>query len=410
MKSLKVRIFPTKQQEIVIRTLSNEHRLLYNHLLEFAKKGEDFKQLNQRYKNFRNDNQLTILSHSAQTTSRMLFSSIKSFFALKKKDSTAQFPYRFKSYKHFCTFQFHWNNGMGGFKINQKGIQLSLIDGIKLNLDLPNYFHKSGVSNDTVKTVVVKEEDGRFFLVFTYSEKESNRTLNKDNFLSIDLGISSIVTCFSNVLKPYSIQNNRFKKVERQKEHVQSIRDKKVKSSRHWERLTDIHKKLAKKLSDKNKDYQHKVSKTIVDKCLKADIGTLIVGDIQTKKLPKGKKSLRGLNKSTQNQGTLSRFKTFLGYKSRSAGLDFHLVDESYTSQINCLTGIRTLSSDLSIREVELKPGFTIDRDLNAATNIAKRHMGRWFAQTENYVDFLQGFQKMYVNNSSELVAYEKIV
>lgn len=143
--------------------------------------------------------------------------------------------------------------------------------------------------------------------------------------------------------------------------------------------------------------------KVIVDKCLKAKIGTLIVGDIQTKKLPKGKRSTAGLNKSTQNQGTLSRFKTFLDYKARNAGLGFHLVDESYTSQLNCLTGIKTLSSELSIREVELRPGLIVDRDLNAATNIAKRHMGSWFAQTENFADFLQGFRKMYVNNSSEL-------
>ena len=403
MKSLKVRIFPSLQQERVIRTLSNEHRLLYNHLLEFAKKGEDFKQLNQRYKNFRNDNHLTIQSHSAQNTCRGLFDSIKSFYALKKKDPTAQFPYKFKSYKRFCSFQFHWNSGNGGFKITDTGISISLIDGHKLKLDISDYFFKSGVTNTTVKTLTVKEEDGRYFLIFTYSEKDSNNVLDSDNFLSIDLGVSSIATCFSNVMKPFAVQNNRFKKIERQKEHVQSLRDKKKKGSVCCKKLTAIHRKLAKKLSDKNVDFQHKTSKIIIDKCLKAEVGTLIVGDIQTKKLPKGKRSTKGLNKSTQNQGTLSRFKTFLGYKARNAGLGFHLVNESYTSQLNCLTGIKTLSSELSIREVELRPGFIVDRDLNAATNIAKRHMGSWFAQTENFADFLQGFQKMYVNNSSEL-------
>jgi putative transposase len=344
MKSLKVRIFPTRNQEIIIRTLSNEHRLLYNHLLKFAKKGEDFKQLNQRYKNFRNENQLTILSHPAQTTSRMLFDSIKSFYALKKKDLPAQFPYKFKSYKNFCTFQFHWNNGSGGFKIQDGIIHISLIDGKKLSIDMPSYFQKCGVSNETVKTLVVKEEDEKFFLIFTYSEKPTNEKIDKEKFLSIDLGISSIATCFSNVAKPFAIQNNRFKKIERRKEHVQSLRDKKVKCSRRWKKLNALNKKLAKKNSDKNKDFQRKVSKVLIEKCLKEDIGTIIVGDIRTKKLPKGKRSTNGLNKSTQNQGTLSRFKTFLGYKARNAGIDFHLVDESYTSQINCLSGVKSLN------------------------------------------------------------------
>jgi len=410
MKSLKVRIFPNLQQKIVIRTLSNEHRILYNHLLEFAKKGEDFKQLNQRYKNFRNENRLTILSHPAQTTCRGLFDSIKSFYALKKKDPSAKFPYKFKSYKQFCTFQFHWNGGSGGFKIEERNIQISLVDGHKLNINMPDYFKHSEVNNSTVKTMSIKEESNKLFLIFTYSEKPSNKDLKKENFLSIDLGISSIATCFSNATKPFAIQNNQFKKVERTKEHVQSLRDKKMKGSSRWKKLTQIHKKLSKKNADKNKNFQHKTSKVIIEKCLKENIGTLIVGDIQTKKLPKAKRSSRGLNKSTQNQGTLSRFKTFLDYKARNAGIDFHLVDESYTSQLNCLTGIKTLSSDLSIREVELEEGLIIDRDLNSATNIAKRHMGKWFAQTENFVDFLQGFQKMYVNNSSELRAYEKIV
>jgi len=404
MKSLKVRIFPTYNQEIILRTLSNDHRLLYNHLLEHAKKGEDFKQLNQRYKNFRIDNQLTIQSHSAQITCRNLIDSIKSFYALKKKDQTSQFPYKFKSYKKFSTFQFHWNNGCGGFKITKQGIQISLIDKHKLNISLPDYFHKSGVTNKTVKTMSIKEEDKKFYLIFTYSEKQSNKNLDSENFLSIDLGISSIATCFSNVIKPFAVQNNRFKKIEKQKEHVQSLRDKKKKGSRRHKKLTFRHKKCCKKNSNKNRDFQHKVSKIIIEKCIKENIGTLIVGNIQTKKLPKGKRSMSGLNKSTQNQGTLSRFKTFLDYKSRNAGIDFHLVDESYTSQINCLTGIKTLSSELSVREVELIPGLIVDRDLNSATNIAKRHMGKWFAQTENFVDFLQGFQKMYVNNSSELM------
>lgn len=260
MKSLKVRIFPTHQQEIILRTLSNEHRLLYNHLLEAAKKGEDFKQLNQRYKNFRADNRLTIQSHSAQNTCRMLCDSIKSFYALKKTDSTAQFPYKFKSHKRFCTFQFHWNNGCGGFKITDACVSISLIDGHKLQLKISDYFHKSGVTNATVKTLTVKEEEGRFFLIFTYSESDSNSTLNNNNFLSIDLGVSSIATCFSNVAKPFAIQNNRFKKVERQKEHVQSLRDKKKAGSIYCKKLTIVHRKLAKKLSDKNKDYQHKVT------------------------------------------------------------------------------------------------------------------------------------------------------
>lgn len=73
-------------------TLSNEHTLLYNHLLDRTwnrlKSGGkiDFKQINEDYKNFRNENKLTAPSKSAQNTSHMFMDNIKSYYALKKTD------------------------------------------------------------------------------------------------------------------------------------------------------------------------------------------------------------------------------------------------------------------------------------------------------------------------------------
>src|SRR5690554_4908403 len=119
MKSCKVNITNSlcSLDKLKIDTLSNEHRLLYNCLLEGAKNNLDFKDLNSLYKNFRNANKLTINSKSSQNTCRNLINNIKSFYVLRKKDKTSKFPYRFKSYKYFCTFLYDWNNGMGGFKI-----------------------------------------------------------------------------------------------------------------------------------------------------------------------------------------------------------------------------------------------------------------------------------------------------
>ncbi len=65
------------------------------------------------------------------------------------------------------------------------------------------------------------------------------------------------------------------------------------------------------------KRFQHKLSTKIIQECKKENIGTLIIGDIKTKKLVTEYK--RGLNKSTQGRGTLGRFKTFLKYKGKNA-------------------------------------------------------------------------------------------
>lgn len=406
MLSLSVHIYPTDHQRICLETLSNEHRLLYNRLLEAAKTGANFKELIELHKQFRKENNLTIHSHVAQMTCHTLIESIKSFYALKKRDATARFPYRFKSWKQFQTIRYHWNGGSGGFKFDDENtLSLTLDRKHRVTFRLPDYIKTKGCGPQSVKQLTVRRDDVKncYVFSFVYQEepKNSSGSFDKDKFLSIDLGISQIATAFSNSVQNFSIQNSRFKKVERRKEHVQSLRDKKKKGSRRHKKLTKTHQRLCRKLSDKNKDFQHKVSKKIVDHCTANDIGTMIVGDIKTKKLPKGSRSSSGLNKSTQNQGTLSRFKTFLSYKAKNAGMDFHLVNESYTSQLNCLTGQRSLSSDLSVREVEISEGVKIDRDLNAATNIAKRIMGEWFTHTQNLMDYLSGFEKMYVDNSS---------
>ena len=71
-RTLKVRIDRSLSygDRVKLETMSNEHRLLYNHLLEQTQGeiGSDFKKLNSAYVNFRHENKLTIPSKAAQNT------------------------------------------------------------------------------------------------------------------------------------------------------------------------------------------------------------------------------------------------------------------------------------------------------------------------------------------------------
>jgi len=99
MKSLKIKLYLSYIDKLKLETLSNEHRLLYNFLLEHIKKDCDFKSLHSLSKNYRKENNLTINAKSAQNTSRLLINNVKSYFALKKKNpnKNPKFPYKFKS-------------------------------------------------------------------------------------------------------------------------------------------------------------------------------------------------------------------------------------------------------------------------------------------------------------------------
>ena len=103
------------------------------------------------------------------------------------------------------------------------------------------------------------------------------------------------------------------------------------------------------------------------------------------------------MNKSTQNQGCLSRFKFFVGYKAEDKGIEFVKQDEAWTSQTNCLTGKRfDKKLKLSDRVVELAKDLRFSRDGNGSVNIMQKNLkcpiepnkGLWLTQLKSVKTF----------------------
>lgn len=409
--------------KLKLNTLANEHRLLYNHLLSNAKQDCDFKKLNQTYKKFRNSNNLTIPSKSAQNTCRGVINNIKGFFAKRKRDKTAKFPKRFKSWKEFCSFTYDINGGSGGFEL--KNNQLILKNPIQqskclLKINLPEYVHDVNMKN--VKTVTFKAETDlkageikSYHLILTYKENNTSNNLNPENFISIDIGVKDLITSVSNTVDNFKIVNNKFKKFEKRVENRQSLRDKRNKGSRKFKKHNNEFKKQKTKLTNKRKDYQHKVTTKVIKDCVENDIGTLIVGDLNVKSCKKDFKCK--LNKSTQNTG-LSRVIDFLKYKAEKENIHFVKQNEAYTSRTNHLTGIDMGHLDLSVREIKINENLNIDRDINGAINIAAKYFkcfgksikkqflrAEWLVQLKN----LNKFNKMLLKVHDETWRSEKI-
>lgn len=404
VKTLQVKVKLDDLSKLKLETLSNEHRLVYNYLLDYVKKQHtcDFKTLFQLAKDFRNQNNLTISSKSCQNTARMFIQNVKSFYSLRKKDKTAKFPYKFKSFKYFTSFVHDVNGGnFDKFILEENLIKLKLQNKHTLDIQLPDIVHQT-FSKEQLKTVTFYNKNNQFWISFTYQVICPEIIKNK-NLLSIDLGLSSIATCFSNVTNSFSIANSRFKKLEKQRRYLQSKVDTLKSGSRKHKKYSRNLKKTNLRKSNKQKDFQHKVSKKIVELCQKNSITNLIIGDIKTKKLSKSKVVNRHLNRSSQNEGTLSRFKTFIVYKAKEVGIDVSLIDEAYTSQENCLTQERNLSSSLDVRQVDIC-GISIDRDLNSAINIAKRSKATWLSHfdKEELEKVNSAYQEMYYDIHQE--------
>ena len=85
----------------------------------------------------------------------------------------------------------------------------------------------------------------------------------------------------------------------------------------------------------------------------------------------------------------MSRFKGLISYKAQINGIKVIKVDQSYTSQTNCLTSKKTLKSDLNIRQVQIEKNFIVDRDLNSTINIAKKYGALWSVHSFNKYSLL---------------------
>ena len=409
MKTLKLKLNLDFLEELKLNTLSNEHRLVYNHLLDKSRSTLSLSELNQFSKHYRVENDLTINAKSTQNTTIKLVDSIKGFFSKKKKDKTAKIPYKFKSWKYFFTFKMDANRTPrgtlgGGFTIDSGNLSINLLNKHKLLLRVKEgLLDLFGVNSSTIKTITIYKKYDEYFLSIVYdSNSIIEKNLDKNNFASLDLGFSNLYALVSNCIEPYSLINDRFEKLQRRIEFIQSKLDKKIKYSKSWKSLQTKFRKLKQLMSNKLQDFQHKSSKSLIKKCVEAKIGTLIIGNLKVKEVIKKKN--RSLKSESKNCG-LSRFKEFIAYKAINRGLDVQFVNEAWTSKMNCWTEDFFYGLQLKDRVVELIDGLKIDRDLNAAINIAKKIKGKWLTQIEDLRSLILNFHKIYMKpDSTELL------
>ena len=381
MKTCKFAFYPDKTASYKLWSMSYEQTQVYNAVLETTKSyGFDFKKMRLAAKNFRNEMQLTSPAKMTQNTCLRQVAMWKSFFVLRKIDENARAPKRFASTWNFTPLIFDWNSGGGGFYFTDTHL---VIRKPEMRIKLPAYALEMLEAADfTVADIKISMKDNKFFCSLTI-KNILQQSPTGDCWASIDPGLTHAISLVTSEGEAIKWQNSPFKKLERSISEVQSKKDKKKRYSRRYQKLRLKFKKLSTKKANKQRDFQHKLSAEVINFCKERQIGTIFYGDIKTKKLTKSKVASTGLNKATQNRGTLGRTKGFLQYKSGLNGINFVLTNEAYTSKTNCYTGELYPDMNLGTRSVQIDGDVWLDRDINAAINIARRNLGSWLPQLE---------------------------
>ena len=390
--SQKIRIFPNQKQEVLLRILSEKCRLLYNfalserinnwnenkerekdkrELINYSKQQNDLPKIKKKYPEYK-----WVYSKVLQMVLKKLDANYKSFFALWRNGDDKSRPPKYRGKQYFQTLCYN----QSGFKINDLEISFSHKHPSKVPLSFDLSHYPFNTCEKIVKQVDVFTKKGKWFVSIGY-EFESPQYINNGKYQAIDLGISNIVSAVNLEGKFVQIKNRRADLYWKNKlSEVQSKRDHCKKYSNRWKRYNLKFCQMKSKCANQMRDFQHKISKTIVEN---TKANTIIVGDLNVKRMTKKKKtsnsqrknkSNRTLNHSLQNTGSMARFVEFLTYKAQKIGKRIIKIDESYTTQVCAKCGLKT-KRNLSMRTINCNCGLVLDRDLNSAINIMVKYL-----------------------------------
>jgi len=374
----KIRIFPTAEQQEVLWKLSVRCRLLYNFALaerrktwektgksvSYTKQQNDLPENEEKYPAYR-----WVYSKVLQMVLKQLDADYKSFFALWKKGDKNARPPKFKGRKYFTTMTYNES----GFKVEKGRVAFAhFYNDVPLEFQIPGKFEF-----DKVYQVSIFKNGDDFYISITY-EKTEKPYIDNGLYQAIDLGITKIITAVNIHGKFLEVKNPRPDKYWQPKiEQVQSRRDHCKKGSNRW---TCYHKKLTKmqnKCSNQIRDFQHKLSKKLIEN---TRANTIIIGNLNVKQMAESngndKKKDRSLHRAVQNNGYLSRFARFLTYKARLAGKRVIEISEKDTTKTCCVCG-KKHDMKMQDRIMGCDCGNELDRDRNSAVNIMMRFLSQ---------------------------------
>ena len=217
--------------------------------------------------------------------------------------------------------------------------------------------HKIKYEFDKVTEFTISKENNKYYVSFSfYTEIEGKET---NGSVGIDLGIKNFAICSDGTI----YENKRFyEKSLRKLKISQRKLSKKQKGSNNRDKARLKVSKLHKKVKNQRNDYQHKVSRELVNK-----YNIICLETLKVKNMVKNKR----LSKSI-NDVSWSSFIEKLEYKIAENQGYLVKIDRFYPSSKTCSNcGCVKESLKLSERTYKCNEcGFTIDRDLNASINI----------------------------------------
>lgn len=360
MKALKVRIYPTADQADFLNQQFGAVRKVWNKGIAILQN-----QYKRHGKNLRAKYDLKSLLPVAKKSRKYLW--------LKDYDSTSLQQSLINLDKAYISF-FQKKSGYPRFKNmyqKQSSFHSSASIGSgenwikigKLKTPIKAKIHRK-VTSRISSITISRDTTGKYYAALCFSSElqpkiATIKNIKESKVLGVDVGISHLLID-SNGKKednPRFLKNSMTNLRRKQKN---LSRKEKGSSSRKKARL--LVAKCHEKLSNTRNDYQHKISKALVD-----ENQAIIVETLKIKNMVKNRKLSKHI--SDASWGMLI---DKIRYKSEESGKQFKKIDQWYASSKTChVCNYKNKEMKLDMRKwICPDCGSTHDRDINAAINI----------------------------------------
>ena len=363
IKSYKVRLLPTKEQEKQLSKSANIARFTYNWTLN--RQNENYKTGNKFISNNVLRKELTVLKKTSlhflnEVSNNVAKQAVKdcclAFKKFFKKES--KYP-KFKS-KRKSKLSFYNDNGK--LKVKKNLVLIEKVGWIKTSEQIPI---NTKYTNPRITC------DNKYWYISVGIEFEKPKIELTNEKIGIDLGIKDLAILSNGIVYKNINKTKMIKQLKKKLKRLQKQCSRKYIKNKEGNRyiktanIVKLEKKISllhRKISNIRNNYLHQVTTEIV----KTKPFQINIEDLNISGMMKN----RHLSKAIAEQ-CLYKFITILAYKCEFYGIKLIKIPRFYPSSKTC-HNCGNIKKDLKLsdRVYKCECGHTMDRDLNASLNI----------------------------------------